>query len=68
MGGKVHLPFSGKTGKGHFSAPVGYGFENYYTKDERDALGVEAARILDEKAVALKKVHSTDRSCSWLLF
>ena len=34
---------------------MGYGFENYYTKDERDALGVEAARILDEKAVALKK-------------
>lgn len=54
-GGKVHLPFSGKSGKGHFSAPVAYGFENYYTKDERDALGVEAARILDEKAGVLKK-------------
>lgn len=26
-GGKVHLPFSGKTGKGHFSAPVGYGLK-----------------------------------------
>lgn len=54
-GGKVHLPFSGKSGKGHFAAPVAYGFENYYTKDERDALGVEAARILDEKSAALKK-------------
>lgn len=53
-GGKVHLPFSGKQGKGHFAAPVGYGFENYYSKDERDALGVEAARILDGKGKEMK--------------
>lgn len=48
-GGKVHLPFSANEGGSKFAAPVGYGFENYYTKDERDELGREAARIIDEK-------------------
>ncbi|MEG1379555.1 MAG: sulfatase-like hydrolase/transferase, partial [Bacteroidales bacterium] len=49
-GGKVHLPFAGKEGASKFGAPVAYGFENYYTQDERDELGRETARIIDEKA------------------
>lgn len=53
-GGKVHLPFSGKQGKGHFSPPLGYGFENYYSKDERDELGKQAAKIIDEKGIDIR--------------
>lgn len=37
-GGKVHLPFSGKSGGSKFAAPEGYGFEKYLTDDERDVL------------------------------
>ena len=48
-GGKVHLPFSGAQSRSKFAAPVSYGFENYYTDDEREGLGHEAARIIDEK-------------------
>lgn len=48
-GGKVHLPFAGKQGNSKFSAPLSYGFDNYYTEDERDILGQEAARIIDQK-------------------
>lgn len=49
-GGKVHLPFSGTKGKNAFQAPTSYGFENYYTSDERDALGVEAGKLIDSLA------------------
>lgn len=54
-GGKVHLPFSAKQGGSKFAAPAGYGFQNCYTSDERDLLGVEAAKIIDEKAKGHKK-------------
>lgn len=37
-GGKVHLPFSGRTGNSKFAAPAGYGFQTYLTKDEREEL------------------------------
>lgn len=36
--GKVHLPFCGNKGDGKFTAPVGYGFQTYLTKDEREDL------------------------------
>lgn len=49
-GGKVHLPFSARQGGSKFAAPAGYGFDNYFTSDERELLGVEAAKILDAKA------------------
>ena len=49
-GGKVHLPFSGKVGSSKFAAPVGYGFVNCFTDDERDGLGIASAKIIDEKA------------------
>lgn len=49
-GGKVHLPFSGDKGKNAFQAPTSYGFENYYTSDERDALGIEAGKLIDRLA------------------
>lgn len=53
-GGKVHLPFSGAQGNSKFAHPVGYGFQHCYTEDERDGLGLETARILDDKAASLK--------------
>ena len=49
-GGKVHLPFSAKEGKSKFAAPAGYGFETYFTDDERDGLGVAAGKLIEEKA------------------
>lgn len=49
-GGKVHLPYSGDKGKNAFQAPTSYGFENYYTSDERDALGLEAGKLIDRLA------------------
>lgn len=49
-GGKVHLPFSGDKGKNAFQAPTSYGFENYYTADERDALGIETGKLIDRLA------------------
>ncbi|MEG1587189.1 MAG: sulfatase-like hydrolase/transferase, partial [Bacteroidales bacterium] len=48
-GGKVHLPFAAKEGGSKFAAPIAYGFENYYTQDERDELGRKTAHIIDEK-------------------
>jgi len=52
-GGKVHLPFSGRSGSSKFLAPSGYGFENYYTHDERELLGLESAKLIDKKAQEL---------------
>ncbi len=49
-GGKVHLPFSGNKGKNAFCAPVAYGFENYFTKDEREGLGKETANLIERIA------------------
>jgi arylsulfatase A-like enzyme len=49
-GGKVHLPFSGEKGKNAFCAPVAYGFDNYFTKDEREELGKETASLIDRIA------------------
>ena len=50
-GGKVHLPFCGKSGDGKFSAPVAYGFQTYLTKDEREDLGhITADFIAHRKA------------------
>ena len=49
-GGKVHLPFSAKEGRSNFAAPAGYGFETYYTDDERDGLGIAAGKLIEEKA------------------
>ena len=48
-GGKVHLPFCGKEGNSKFTAPVAYGFQNYYTNDEREELGIKTAEIIDSK-------------------
>ena len=48
-GGKVHLPFSARQGNSKFAAPIAYGFDNYFTEDERDGLGKESARIIDQK-------------------
>ena len=49
-GGKVHLPFSAKSGSSKFAAPAGYGFNNYFTEDEREGLGAASAQIIKEKA------------------
>ncbi len=49
-GGKIHLPFSGKAGRSKFAQPVAYGFDNYFTKDERQILALESAKIIDAKA------------------
>lgn len=53
-GGKVHLPFSDLQGRSKFALPKGYGFENCYTKDEREGLGTEVAKILDAKGTEVK--------------
>lgn len=57
-GGKVHLPFSGKSGRSKFAAPEGYGFELYLTDDERDGLAKTASDFIrnrknDEKPLLL---------------
>lgn len=57
-GGKVHLPFSAKEGRSKFAAPAGYGFENYFTDDERDGLGVAAGKLIEEKAAQLQATGS----------
>lgn len=49
-GGKVHLPFSGTAGKNKMAAPIGYGFNDYFIKDEREALGVASAELIERKA------------------
>ena len=54
-GGKVHLPFSDVQGKSKFAAPRGYGFVNCFTNDEREILGLETAKILDEKGESIRK-------------
>ncbi len=48
-GGKVHLPFSATEGRSKFARPVGYGFKNCFTEDEREGLGNESADIIDAK-------------------
>lgn len=54
-GGKVHLPFAGTKGGNKFAAPEGYGFETYYTRDEREILSREAARLIDQKGQELER-------------
>lgn len=53
-GGKVHLPFSGKSGGGKFAAPVGYGFQTYLTKDEREELSRTSADFIAHRKSADK--------------
>lgn len=53
-GGKVHLPFSTDKGTSKFAAPVAYGFDTYYTKNEREELGTETARFLASRKITDK--------------
>lgn len=48
-GGKVHLPFSSEKGSSKFAAPVAYGFDQYFTKNEREELGSETARFIKSR-------------------
>ncbi|CUP91067.1 sulfatase [Bacteroides uniformis] len=54
-GGKVHLPYSSKKvgASSKFQAPDAYGFDTYYTKNEREGLASCAAEIISNKARAL---------------
>ena len=56
-GGKVHLDYSNfKPGAtSMFSAPTGYGFDNYYIKDEREPLAEASARMLHDLAAKQKE-------------
>ena len=49
-GGKVHLPLASLEGTSKFKAPTAYGFENYYTKNEREGLGLASAELLTDLA------------------
>lgn len=51
-GGKVHLPCSSTNPKvtSMYEAPKPYGFDVYYTKDERDIVGKKAADIIRQRA------------------
>lgn len=53
-GGKVHLPFSGKS-TGKFAHPTTYGFGTRYTEDERQGLGDETARLIQGIDVSKQK-------------
>lgn len=55
-GGKVHLPFAAVKGGSKFAAPVTYGFDNYYTADERKGLAAATANLIREKGEALTEV------------
>ena len=49
-GGKVHLPCSSEDikNKSMYEPPKTYGFDVYYTKDERDIVGTKAAEIINK--------------------
>lgn len=51
-GGKVHLPCSSEDikNKSMYEPPKTYGFDVYYTKDERDIVGTKAAEIINKRA------------------
>ncbi len=51
-GGKVHLPFAASSGGSKFAAPVAYGFDNYFTDNEREGLGLAVAGLINEQAAA----------------
>lgn len=61
-GGKVHLPYSGeKAGaSSKFHAPDAYGFDTYYTKDEREGLASCAVKIINDKARRLGMSEGED--------
>lgn len=58
-GGKVHLPFAATEGGSKFAAPAAYGFDNYYTVNEREGLAIAASNLIREKGEALSAA-STD--------
>ena len=56
-GGKVHLPCSSEDikNKSMYEAPKTYGFDEYYTMDERDIVGTKAAEIINKRAADSSK-------------